>query len=57
MLCGGITVFSPLHKNGAGPGKKVGIVGIGGLGHFGLLYAKVRSLRECFLLGHHLHVG
>jgi len=42
MLCGGITVFSPLHKNGAGPGKKVGIVGIGGLGHFGLLYAKVR---------------
>ena len=42
MLCGGITVFSPLQKNGAGPGKRVGIVGIGGLGHFGLLYAKVR---------------
>lgn len=41
MLCGGITVYSPLKKNGAGPGKKVGIVGIGGLGHFGLLYAKV----------------
>ncbi|KAI9880785.1 MAG: hypothetical protein M1830_000221 [Pleopsidium flavum] len=40
MLCGGITVFSPLQKNGAGPGKKVGIVGIGGLGHFGLMYAK-----------------
>lgn len=41
MLCGGITLYSPLKKNGAGPGKKVGIVGIGGLGHFGLLYAKV----------------
>ena len=41
MLCGGITVFSPLKKNGCGPGKKVGIVGIGGLGHFGLIYAKV----------------
>jgi alcohol dehydrogenase (NADP+) len=42
MLCGGITVFSPLTKNGCGPGKWVGIVGVGGLGHFGLLYAKVR---------------
>ena len=41
MLCGGITVYSPLKNNGAGPGKSVGIVGIGGLGHFGLLYAKV----------------
>lgn len=40
MLCGGITVYSPLKNNGAGPGKKVGIVGIGGLGHFGLLFAK-----------------
>ncbi|MCJ1311060.1 hypothetical protein MMC25_004730 [Agyrium rufum] len=40
MLCGGITLFAPLKKNGCGPGKKVGIVGIGGLGHFGLLYAK-----------------
>ncbi|KAG8533708.1 uncharacterized protein KY384_001449 [Bacidia gigantensis] len=40
MLCGGITVYSPLKKNGAGPGKKVAIVGIGGLGHFGILYAK-----------------
>lgn len=40
MLCGGITVYSPLKKNGCGPGKKVGIVGFGGLGHFGLLYAK-----------------
>ena len=41
MLCGGITVFSPLKKNGCGPGKKIGIVGVGGLGHFGVLYAKV----------------
>jgi len=40
MLCGGITVFNPLSANGCGPGKKVGIVGIGGLGHFGLLFAK-----------------
>ncbi|PGH34018.1 alcohol dehydrogenase (NADP+) [[Emmonsia] crescens] len=40
LLCAGITVFSPLVKNGAGPGKSVGIVGIGGLGHLGLLFAK-----------------
>jgi len=40
MLCGGVTTYSPLVKNGAGPGKKVGIVGVGGLGHFGLLWAK-----------------
>lgn len=40
MLCGGITVFSPLKQYGAGPGKTVGIVGVGGLGHFGLLFAK-----------------
>jgi alcohol dehydrogenase (NADP+) len=40
MMCGGITVFSPLINNGAGPGKRVGIVGLGGLGHFGVLFAK-----------------
>lgn len=40
MLCGGITVFSPLKNYGAGPGKTVGIVGVGGLGHFGVLFAK-----------------
>lgn len=40
MLCGGITTFAPLIHNGAGPGKRVGIIGIGGLGHFGLLWAK-----------------
>lgn len=32
MLCAGLTVYSPLLRNGAGPGKTVGIVGIGGLG-------------------------
>ena len=40
MLCGGITLYSPLKRFGAGPGKSVGIIGIGGLGHFGLLFAK-----------------
>lgn len=40
MLCAGLTSYSPLVRNGCGPGKKVGVVGIGGLGHFGLLFAK-----------------
>ncbi|KAI6778879.1 alcohol dehydrogenase-like protein [Emericellopsis cladophorae] len=40
MLCAGITVFSPLKRFGAGPGKKVGIVGVGGLGHYAVIFAK-----------------
>ncbi|TGO26387.1 hypothetical protein BPAE_0060g00020 [Botrytis paeoniae] len=40
MLCGGITTYSPLRNNGCGPGKKIGIIGVGGFGHFGILWAK-----------------
>lgn len=40
MLCAGLTAYSPLVRNGAGPGKKVGIVGMGGIGHFGLMFSK-----------------
>lgn len=36
LLCAGITLYSPLKHWGAGPGKKVGIVGLGGLGHMGV---------------------
>ncbi len=39
LLCAGITTWSPLKHWGAGPGKKVGIVGIGGLGHMGIKLA------------------
>jgi uncharacterized zinc-type alcohol dehydrogenase-like protein len=39
LLCAGITTYSPLRHWNAGPGKKVGIVGIGGLGHMGLKLA------------------
>ncbi|EEH48248.1 uncharacterized protein PADG_04332 [Paracoccidioides brasiliensis Pb18] len=37
LLRAGITVYSPLVKNDTGPGKSVGVIGIGGLGHLGLL--------------------
>ncbi|SPO04371.1 related to alcohol dehydrogenase, class C [Cephalotrichum gorgonifer] len=40
MLCAGVTMYAPLRNNGCGPGKTVGIVGVGGLGHFGVLFAK-----------------
>ena len=40
MMCGGITLYAPLRDNNCGPGKRVGIVGVGGLGHFGILFAK-----------------
>ncbi len=39
LLCAGITTYSPLHHWGVGPGKKVGIVGLGGLGHMGVKIA------------------
>ncbi len=40
LLCAGITTYSPLKHWQAGPGKKVGILGIGGLGHMGIKLAK-----------------
>jgi uncharacterized zinc-type alcohol dehydrogenase-like protein len=40
LLCAGITTWSPLRHWGAGPGKTVGIVGIGGLGHMGVKLAR-----------------
>jgi uncharacterized zinc-type alcohol dehydrogenase-like protein len=39
LLCAGITLYSPLKRFGAGPGKKVAIVGLGGLGHMGVKIA------------------
>ncbi|ODQ81670.1 hypothetical protein BABINDRAFT_159930 [Babjeviella inositovora NRRL Y-12698] len=40
MLCAGITVFSPLKRNGCGKGSRVGVVGLGGLGSFAIMFAK-----------------
>jgi uncharacterized zinc-type alcohol dehydrogenase-like protein len=40
LLCAGITTYSPLKHWKVGPGQKVGIVGIGGLGHMGVKLAK-----------------
>lgn len=40
LLCGGITVYNPLRNHGVRPSSRVGIVGIGGLGHMGLQFAR-----------------
>lgn len=39
LLCAGITTYSPLHHYKIGPGKRVGIIGLGGLGHMGVKLA------------------
>jgi uncharacterized zinc-type alcohol dehydrogenase-like protein len=48
LLCAGITTWSPLRRQGVGKGKKVGVVGLGGLGHMGVKLARA--------LGAHLAV-
>ncbi|MDE1175515.1 MAG: NAD(P)-dependent alcohol dehydrogenase [Edaphobacter sp.] len=40
LLCGGITVYSPLRNHGIRPSSRVGIIGIGGLGHMGVQFAR-----------------
>ena len=40
LLCAGITTYSPMRHWKAGPGKKVGVVGLGGLGHMGVKFAR-----------------
>ena len=39
LLCAGITTYSPLRRWGVGPGKKVAVAGLGGLGHMGVKLA------------------
>ena len=40
LLCAGITTYSPMRRRGVTKGKKVGVVGIGGLGHMGVKFAR-----------------
>ena len=40
LLCAGITTYSPLRHHKVGPGQKVGVVGLGGLGHMGVKLAR-----------------
>jgi uncharacterized zinc-type alcohol dehydrogenase-like protein len=40
LMCGGITVYNPLRNHGVRPSSRVGVIGIGGLGHLGVQFAK-----------------
>ncbi|AFY00563.1 NAD(P)-dependent alcohol dehydrogenase [Bdellovibrio bacteriovorus] len=51
LLCAGITLYSPLAHWKAGPGKKVAIMGLGGLGHMGVKLAKAMGA-EVTVLSH-----
>src|SRR6266568_2587577 len=53
LLCAGITLYSPLMHWKAGPGKKVGIIGLGGLGHIGVKIAHALGA-EVTVLSHSL---
>ncbi|MBB1517236.1 NAD(P)-dependent alcohol dehydrogenase [Tessaracoccus sp. MC1679] len=50
LMCAGITLYSPLKRWGAAPGKRVGIVGMGGLGHMGVQIAAAMGA-ETIVLG------
>ncbi|KAH8200212.1 hypothetical protein TruAng_005604 [Truncatella angustata] len=45
MMCGGVTVYAPLKNYNVGPGMTVGIVGVGGLGHYGVKFANALGAR------------
>ncbi|SNT41111.1 NAD(P)-dependent alcohol dehydrogenase [Rhodococcoides kyotonense] len=40
LMCAGVTVWEPLRSNGVGPGSRVGVAGIGGLGHLAVKFAR-----------------
>ncbi|KAF9957374.1 hypothetical protein BGZ72_001864 [Mortierella alpina] len=46
LLCAGVTTFAPLKRFGAGPGKRVGVIGIGGLGHLAIQWARAMNCDE-----------
>ncbi|KAK3682437.1 NADP-dependent alcohol dehydrogenase 6 [Podospora appendiculata] len=54
LLCAGITTYSPLVRAGVGPGKTVGVCGIGGLGHLALQFSKALGA-DTYALTHSSH--
>jgi len=51
LLCAGITTYSPLRRGGVSQGKKVGVVGLGGLGHMGVKLAHALGARVVVFTG------
>jgi uncharacterized zinc-type alcohol dehydrogenase-like protein len=69
LLCGGITVYNPMRSHEINPSSRVGVIGIGGLGHIAIQFARVfgaevtafstsaEKEREARLLGAHSFVN
>lgn len=49
LLCGGITVYTPLKRYGAGSGKKIGVLGLGGLGHLAIKMSRAMGAHTVML--------
>jgi alcohol dehydrogenase (NADP+) len=52
LFCAGVTLYSPLRRSGIGPGSAVGIVGLGGLGHYGVMLARAMGATKVLVLSH-----
>ncbi|CAO3619772.1 unnamed protein product [Cunninghamella blakesleeana] len=52
FLCAGVTTYSPLKRYNVQPGDRVGVIGIGGLGHFAVMWAKAMGAAEVVALSH-----
>ena len=52
LLCAGSTTYSPLVRHGAGPNKRVGIIGLGGLGHLAVQFAAKLGAKEVVVFSH-----
>ncbi|MDP9425354.1 MAG: zinc-binding dehydrogenase [Actinomycetota bacterium] len=50
-MCAGLTVYNGLRNAGFQPGDRVAVIGLGGLGHLGVLYAKAMGARVAVLSG------
>ncbi|KAF9425830.1 hypothetical protein BGZ94_007181 [Podila epigama] len=46
LFCAGVTTYAPLKRHGAGPNTRVGVIGIGGLGHLALQWAAALKCKE-----------
>jgi len=47
-----VTTFSPLYRSGVGPSSSVGIIGLGGLGHYAVMFARALGAKKVMVLSH-----
>jgi len=52
LLCAGSTTYSPLVRHGCGPNKRIGVIGMGGLGHLAVQFASKLGAKEVVVVSH-----